>query len=104
MIGAGKFVGAYFSITYSICVSIFVPSNRNTLGDILCGRSAAPSPRKPRKPRSESVSPRKGLKGTLLPEVKVSEAILGRRTSPRKPSRKPVCDELEARLEPVAGT
>ena len=89
--------------------SIFVPSARNTLGDILCGRSAFTAPRKPRKPRSESVSPCKG-RGTLFPEVQVLDAspattqVLGRRTSPRKPSKKPVYDELEAPLEPIAGT
>ena len=85
-----------------------MPSNRNTLGDILCGRSAALSPRKPGK-HPESVSPRKD-KGTPLPEVKTSgknvssTQIITRRTSPRKLLNKEVHSELDDHLGPIAGT
>jgi hypothetical protein len=87
--------------------SIFVPSNRNTLGDILCGRTAAPSPRKPRK-RSESCSPRKGKgcaseeKEVLKKNASVSQ-VFGK-TLPRKSSKKSVCSkEVESRLESTTG-
>lgn len=101
---------AYSSVTQCIFVffSIFVPSTRNTLGDILCGRTAALSPKRPRK-RSESRSPHKG-KGNPSSERDVPRTtataaqILDRRTSPRKPSHKLVYDEqLEAHLEPTTG-
>ncbi|TFK37688.1 hypothetical protein BDQ12DRAFT_152452 [Crucibulum laeve] len=87
---------------------IFVPTNRNTLVNILLGRAPASQSPKRVHGRSTSISPQKS-KGKRLETVKkdvaegaeVGEDTPLRRTSPRKQARKEKLGSAD--LQPVAG-